>query len=62
MFFKEFGSRNGASVSSSRSTSRCQLCQVNDHSVVAYPKHNDMWPKCGKYGGGHKAKNYGIRC
>jgi len=21
-----------------------------------------MWPKCDKCGGGHKAKNYGIRC
>jgi hypothetical protein len=21
-----------------------------------------MWPKCGKCGGGHRAKNYGIRC
>jgi hypothetical protein len=21
-----------------------------------------MWPKCKKCGGGHRAKNYGIRC
>jgi hypothetical protein len=41
-YFKEFNNRNGASASSSRSTSRCQLCQANDHIVMAYPKHNDM--------------------
>jgi len=29
---------------------------------MAYPKHNDMWPKCGKCGGGHRVENYGIRC
>jgi hypothetical protein len=28
---------------------------------MVYPKHNDMWPKCGKYSG-HKVENYGIRC
>jgi hypothetical protein len=29
---------------------------------VAYPKHNDMQPKCGKCGRGHKVKNCAIRC
>jgi hypothetical protein len=29
---------------------------------MAYPKHNDMRPKCDKCGGGHRGKNYGIRC
>jgi hypothetical protein len=29
---------------------------------MAYPKHNDLRPKCGKCGGGHKVENYGIRC
>jgi hypothetical protein len=29
---------------------------------VTYPKHNDMRPKCGKCGGGYRAKNCGIRC
>jgi len=61
-FFREFGSRNGASVSSSGSTSRCQLCQADDHTTVAYRKHNDMWPKCDKCGGGHRVENCGIRC
>jgi pyruvate-formate lyase-activating enzyme len=61
-FFKEFGSRNGASVSSYGSAYRCQLCQAKDHTAVAYPKHNDMWPKCDKCGGGHRHENYGIRC
>jgi hypothetical protein len=61
-FFMEFGSRSGASASSSRGTSRCQLCQVDDHTAVACPKHNDMWPQCGECGGGHRVENYGIRC
>ncbi len=61
-FFREFGNRNEVSASSSRSTSRCQLCQANDYTIVAYPKHNYMWPKCGKCGGGHRAENCGIRC
>jgi hypothetical protein len=61
-FFKESCSRNGASASSSGSTFRCQLCQADDHTTLACPKHNDMWPKCGKRGGGHRAENYGIRC
>jgi len=61
-FFKESSSRNGASVSSYGSASRCQLCQAEDHIAMAYPKHNDMQPKCSKCGGGHRAKNYGIRC
>ncbi len=61
-FFREFGSRSGTSVSSSGSASRCQLCQAKDHIVVAYPKHNYMRPKCNQYGGGHRAKNCGIRC
>ncbi len=61
-FFKESGNRNGASVSSSKSASRCQLCQAEDHIIMACPKHNDMWPKCGKCGEGHRAKNYGKRC
>jgi len=46
----------------SGSTSRCQLCQANDHITMAYPKHNDMWFKCGKCGGGHRAEKCGIRC
>jgi hypothetical protein len=29
---------------------------------MACPKHNDIQPKCGKCGGGHKTKNCGIRC
>ncbi len=45
-FFRESGSRNGTSGSSFGSASRCQLCQVENHTTVAYPKHNDMWPKC----------------
>ncbi|CAM6035170.1 unnamed protein product [Sphagnum compactum] len=57
-FFKESGSRNGASVSSFGSTSRCKLCQAEDHTIVAYPKHNDTRPKCGKCGRGHRADNY----
>jgi hypothetical protein len=61
-FFREYGNRNGASVSSSRSTCRCQLCQAEDHTIVACPKHNDMRPKCGKCGGGHRVENCGIRC
>jgi hypothetical protein len=61
-FFRESGNKNGANVSSFGNTSRCQLCQVDDHTVMACPKHNDMWPKCGKCGGGHKAKNCGTRC
>jgi hypothetical protein len=60
-FFKDFGSRNGASVNFSGSTSRCQLCQVDDYIVVACPEHNDMWPKCSKCGG-HRVENYGIKC
>jgi len=43
-FFKEFGSRNGANVSSYGSAYRCQLCQAKDHTAVACPKHNDMCP------------------
>ncbi len=58
-FFRESSSRNGTSISSSRSASMCQLCQVE---TVACPKHNDMWPKCGKCGGGHRTENCGIRC
>ncbi len=46
----------------SGSTSRCQLCQANDHITMAYPKHNDMWFKCGKCGGGHRVEKCGIRC
>jgi hypothetical protein len=61
-FLRESGNRNGASVSSSGSTSRCQLCQAEDHIAVACPKHNDMWPKCNKCGTGHRTKNCGIRC
>jgi hypothetical protein len=61
-FFREFGSRSGVRASSSRSISRCQLCQTNDHTTVAYPKHNDMRSKCSKCGGGHRAENCGIRC
>jgi hypothetical protein len=56
-FFRESGSRSGASVSSSSSASRCQLCQAEDHIAVAYPKNNYMRPKCDKYGGGHRGKN-----
>jgi hypothetical protein len=59
--FKESSSRNGANASSSGSTSRCQLCQANDHTVMACPKHNDMRPRCGKCGG-HRVENCGIRC
>jgi hypothetical protein len=55
-FFKEFSSRNVASASFFGSTSRCQLCQVNDHIVVVCLNHNDVRPKCSKCGGGHKAK------
>jgi len=61
-FFRESGSRNGASASSFGNASKCQLCQVEDHTTVACQKHNDMRPKCSKCGGGHRAKNYGIRC
>jgi hypothetical protein len=61
-FFRESGNRGGASVSSTRSTSRCQLCQVDDHIVVPCLKHNDMRPKCSIRGGGHRVENYGIRC
>jgi len=61
-FFRESGNRNGASASSYGSTSRCQLCKVHDHTVVACLKHSDMGPKYGKWGGGHKVENYGIRC
>ncbi len=61
-FFREFGSRIGASVSSFGNASRCQLCLAEDHTIMACPKHNDMKPKCGKCGGGHKAENCGIRC
>jgi hypothetical protein len=61
-FFRESGNRSGAGANSSGSTSRCQLCQVNDHTAMACPKHNDMWPKCNKCGGGHRAKNCGIKC
>ncbi len=43
-FFRESGSINGTSVSSSRSASRCQLCQAEDHTAMACPKHNDMRP------------------
>ncbi len=60
--FRESSSKNGANVRSSRIASRYQLCQAEDHTAVAYPKHNDMWPKCSKCNGGHRAKNYGIRC
>jgi len=56
-FFKESSSRSGANVSSFGSASRCQLCQAEDHTAVAYPKHNYMRPKCDKYAGGHRAKN-----
>ncbi len=59
---KESRSRNGASASSFGNTSRCQLCQSNAHTTMACPKHNDMWPKCDKCGGGHNVENYGIRC
>jgi hypothetical protein len=41
-FFREFNSRNGASANSSRNTSRCELCQADDHTIMACPKHNDM--------------------
>ncbi len=61
-FFRESGNRNRASAHSSGNISRCQLCQANDHIIVAYPKHNDMWPKCGKCCGGHRVENCGIRC
>ncbi len=61
-FFRESGSRNGINVSSFRSTFRCQLCQANDHTAMVCPKHNDMRPKCGKCGEGHRAENYGIKC
>ncbi len=61
-FFRESGNRNGTSVSFSRNASRCQLCQVEDHIVVAYLKHDDMRPKCDKCGGGYKLENYDIRC
>jgi hypothetical protein len=61
-FFRESGNENGASVSSSRSAYRCQLCQVESHGAVAYPMHNDMRPKCSKCGGGHRVENCGIRC
>jgi len=59
-FFRGFGNRNGASASSYGNTSRCQLCQDDDYFTVACPKHNDMWPKCDKCGGRHKAENCGI--
>ncbi len=59
-FFRDSNGRSGVSASSSRSTSRCQLCQVDDHIAVACPKHNDMWPKCG-CGGGHRVENCGIK-
>ncbi len=61
-FFRESGNRNGASVDSFGIASRCQLCQAKKHTVVACLKHNDMWPKCDKCGGGHKAENCAIRC
>jgi len=61
-FFTKSGNRSEASASFSRSTSRCQLCKVYDHIAVACPKHNDMQPKCGKCGGGHRLENCGIRC
>jgi len=60
-FFREFGNRNGASVNSFGNTSRCQLCQAEDHTTVACLKHNDMRPKCSKCGGGHRFENCGIR-
>jgi hypothetical protein len=41
-FYRESGSRNGASVSFSRNASRGQLCQAKNHTAVACPKHNDM--------------------
>jgi hypothetical protein len=44
-FFRESSNRNGTSVSSSGSASSCQLCQVENHTVVACPKHNDLQPK-----------------
>jgi hypothetical protein len=61
-FFRESGSKNGASISSFGSASRCQLCQAKDHIAMACPKHNDMWPKCNKCCGGHRAENYSIKC
>jgi hypothetical protein len=61
-FFRESASRNGASVNSSGSASRCQLCQAENHIVAACPKHNDMEPKCSKCGERHRAENYGISC
>jgi hypothetical protein len=42
-FFRGFGSRNGANASSFGSTSRCQLCQADDHTTV--PIESTM--KCG---------------
>ncbi len=56
-FFRESDNRNGTSVNFSGSASRCQLCQVEDHIVVAYPKRDDMWPKCNKCGGRYKVEN-----
>ncbi len=56
-FFRVSSSRNGTSASSSKSTSRCHLCQVDHHTTVACLKHSDMRPKCDKCGGGHRAKN-----
>ncbi len=41
-FFGEFGSRSGVSANSFGSTSKCQLCQTNDHTIVACLKHNYM--------------------
>ncbi len=60
--FRESGNNNVASASSFGSASRCQLCQAKDHTAVAYPKHNDMQPKCNKCGGGHRVENCGMRC
>jgi hypothetical protein len=61
-FFRESGNRNGASANSFGSTFRCQLCQVDDHTIVACLKHSDMGPKCDKCAKGHRVENYGIRC
>ncbi len=41
-FFRESSNRSGASANSFGSTSKWQLCQADDHIIVAHLKHNYM--------------------
>ncbi len=41
-FFWEFGSSSGTSANCFGSTSKCQLCQANDHTIMACVKHGYM--------------------